>query len=416
MGEILIVEDEVVLARTIVSFLERRGFSASYAVDAASGKVLFERNKPRLVILDYKLERDDGLQLLEWMRQRNPEAQVAMMTGHGEVDIAVRAMKAGARDFLVKPAPLEAIAAMARDLMLDEMTGQDTRTGADRIAGRSSVATELRTEIRKLAATASSRPPPAVLVSGPAGAGKGLVGRALHETARGPDAPFAELDCRLGGHDQPALLAEALDKAGDGTLLLRHVDELQDEAQARLLRHMADTEAAEGQTWIIATTTRNLAQLHREGRFREDLLYRVQVGWIEVLPLCERPADILPIAESIARRAALRYNLPRPRFAPEARARLIEHGWPGNVREMGNCIERAMLNATANLIEAGDIRLIGLGGAPDTAVPNLRRMEEQALETALEAAGGNVSRAARLLGISRDTLRYRMEKFGLSRQ
>ena len=125
MSDILIVEDEAVLARSILSFLERRGFSASYAVDAASARAVFERDTPRLVILDYKLNEDDGLCLLEWFRSRAPRTQVVMMTGHGDIDVAVRAMKAGARDFLVKPTPLASIASIAR---CERTAGHDPQT------------------------------------------------------------------------------------------------------------------------------------------------------------------------------------------------------------------------------------------------------------------------------------------------
>ena len=171
MADILIAEDEVVLARSIVNFLERRGFSASYAVDAASTRAIFERDRPRLVILDYKLNQDDGLSLLKWIREKDPHAQVVMMTGHGDVDVAVRAMKAGARDFLVKPTPMASIASLAQDLMLDDLQGGLDRKKADRIVGRSSAANELRGAIRKLGAVKSDSERPGVLIMGAEGSG-----------------------------------------------------------------------------------------------------------------------------------------------------------------------------------------------------------------------------------------------------
>lgn len=416
MAQVLIVEDETVLARSIVSFLERRGFSAAYAVDAASGKVMFDRETPRLVILDYKLQHENGLDLLAWMRARNPDVNVVMMTGHGDVEIAVKAMKAGARDFLVKPAPLDMIVSLARDLMLDEASAGAAKFGADRLAGRSSVATELRRAIRKLASVAATPPFPPVMISGPAGVGKSLVGLALHETARETDATMVEMDFNLAGADQVGDLEGVLAAPDGATILLKHIDAMNAEAQARLLAHLIAAESGGPAHWILTTTTRNLAQQQRAGLFSEDLLYRIQLGWIEVNPLRDRPADILPISENIAHRISRRYQLRRLRFTPEARAKLLEHDWPGNVRELANCIERAALNSIDSVIEADGIRLIGASNAGETEIPNLQKIEEQALEKALEVTSGNVSRAAKLLGITRDTMRYRMEKFGLSRR
>lgn len=402
MSEVLIVEDEVVLARSIVNYLERRGFLASYAADAASAKAMFEREDPRLVILDYKLNEDDGLDLLKWINSANTRAQVVMMTGHGDIDVAVRAMKAGARDFLVKPTPLASIASIASELMLDEMHGGLDRSGADRIVGRSSAANALRATIRKLGKPSETRP--GVLVMGAEGTGKTLVAVALHETAA-PDAQLERVDCAVGS---AADLDDAFDRARGGTLLVRHVSELSLSGQARLLQLLIQTDNPPA---VIATSEVHLSP---GPDFLPELLYRIQVGWIDVPRLSERAADVLPIADFFARRAARDRGEARPRFTSAARARLLEHDWPGNVAELENCIERAMLVQTNGQIDAGHIRAIGEGHTDD--VPTLREMEFGAITKALSRTGGNVSRAAELLGVSRDTLRYRMEKFELSRR
>lgn len=402
MSDILIVEDEVVLARSIVSFLERRGFAASYAVDAASARAMFERDTPRLVILDYKLNEDDGLCLLDWFRTAAPRTQVVMMTGHGDIDVAVRAMKAGARDFLVKPTPLASIASIASELMLDEMQGGLDRKGADRIIGRSSAANGLRATIRKLGRPGDARP--GVLVMGQNGTGKTLAAQALHETAAA-DAPFVLFDCALG---DDASLIDRFEAARGGTLLLRHVSEMTADMQGRvlqLLQHDRDAPC------LIATTEKHLTP---SSGFRAELLYRIQVGWIDMPPLSERAADVLPIADYFARRIARDRGEARPRFTSAARARLLEYDWPGNISELGNCIERAMLVQTDGQIDAPDIRAVG--EVETGAMPTLQEMELGAITKALNRTNGNVSRAADLLGVSRDTLRYRMEKFELSRR
>ena len=402
MSDILVIEDEVVLARSIVSFLERRGFSARYAVDAASAMRQFEQGAPRLAILDYKLNEDDGIDLLRWIGQVHASTQVVMMTGHGDIDVAVRAMKAGARDFLVKPTPMAAIAAIAGELMLDEMQGGLDRTGVDRIIGRSSAANGLRATLRKLGKAGDQRP--GVLIMGPAGSGKSLAARALHETAA-PDTALVTLDCTLCDRSD---LEARYDEAQGGTLLLRHVSDLSQDAQARLL-HLLQQDTTPPA--LIATSVHHL--LPGKG-FLPELLYRIQVGWIDVPPLSDRAADVLPIAEYFARLKAREAGAARPRFTAAARAKLLEHDWPGNVAELRNCIERAILLQTDGRIDAGDIRAISANETRD--IPTLLELEKGAIAQALARTGGNVSRSAELLGITRDTLRYRMEKLALSRK
>lgn len=402
MSDILVIEDEIVLARSIVSFLERRGFSARFAVDAASAKAQFDQAAPRLAILDYKLNEDDGIDLLRWIGQLQTNTKVVMMTGHGDIDVAVRAMKAGARDFLVKPTPMASIAAIASELMLDEMQGGLDRTGVDRIIGRSSAANTLRTTIRKLARPQSPRP--GVLIMGPAGSGKSLAAEALHESAA-PNTPLVTFECSSAGL---AEIESAFRKAKGGSLLLRNISNLDEDAQTHLLHLLQADEASPA---IIATSTEHLLP----GRgFLPDLLYRIQVGWIDIPPLSDRAADVLPIAEYFARLKARNIGEARPRFTAAARAKLLEHDWPGHVAELRNCIERAMLVQSDGRIDAPDIRAISATETRD--IPTLLELEKGAISQALARTGGNVSRSAELLGITRDTLRYRMEKLELSRK
>lgn len=402
MSDILVIEDEVVLARSIVSFLERRGFSARFAVDAASAKAQFDQDAPRLALLDYKLNEDDGIDLLRWIGQLHGTTKVVMMTGHGDIDVAVRAMKSGARDFLVKPTPMAAIAAIASELMLDEIQGGLDRTGVDRIIGRSSAANGLRATIRKLARPQTPRP--GVLIMGPAGSGKSLAAQALHETAS-PDTTLATLDCALA---EEADMMASYQSARGGTLLLRNVSKLTPTAQASLLTLMHEDDNSPA---VIATSTEHVLP----GRgFLPDLLYRIQVGWIDIPPLSERAADVLPIAEYFARRKAREIGEARPRFTAAARAKLLEHDWPGHVAELRNCIDRAMLVQSGGCIDAKDIRAISATETRD--IPTLLELEKGAISRALARTGGNVSRSAELLGITRDTLRYRMEKLELSRK
>ncbi len=406
MSDILVVDDEVVLARSIVSFMERRGFSADYAVDPRSAMAATARDKPRMVILDVRLGRDSGLDLLDWFQTTAPETQIVVMTGHGDIGIAVDAMKRGARDFLTKPASLATFASIAANLMLHDATRPVDARGIERILGRSSAATDLRTVLRKLIPLAdSAMAKPGILISGPRGAGKALAARAIFESARIPRGMLVEANCSLGG----AQLELALTYKS-GAILLRNIDALSDVDQARLVHVLAQEDAP----WVLATTSVNLVALERRGAFRSDLLYRIQVGWVDLPPLSERTSDILPMAESFARQAAYRLCRDRPKLTGEARVKLLEHDWPGNVAELENCMERAVLTAAMGVIGPDDIQI--LLAEPKAAFSNLFEMERTALDKALSVAGGNISRAAVLLGISRDTMRYRIEKYGLSRQ
>lgn len=410
MSDILIVEDEVVLAKSIVAFLERRGFPARFAVDAASARSMFERQVPRLVILDYKLNEDDGLDVLRWMRKADEGVQVVMMTGHGDVAVAVQAMKAGARDFLTKPIPLASIASIASELMLEDMAPGLDPVGTDRIVGRSSAANSLRKQIARLAEAApAGQPRPGVLIVGPRGSGKQLIATALHESTAAP-GPLVRLDCLRLEQSAAPQLAEAVRAAVGGTLLLRQVGALDRVGQESLMRLI---DRAEGPPSIIATSDTPLGG----DDFLPDLLFRLQVGWIDVPALAERTGDILPIAEIIARRLARVAGQARPRFTASARARLLEHDWPGNVAELVNCIQRAMLMYEDDTIDAAHIRPASVPSqSDDDPMPTLVELELGAIRKALSRTGGNVSRAAAMLGISRDTLRYRMEKFDMQRE
>ena len=430
MTQLLVIDDDEVLARSIVSFLERRGFPCHRAFDARTGLMLFEQEQPALTIVDYKLGRDHGLDILRRIRERNPEAQVVIMTGHGDIAVAVEAMKCGARDFLTKPAPLATIATMAQELVGDPAGMTEKPKGAHRILGRSASAIEVRQSIKKLALASGVPKPPGVLISGERGLTKPKAATALHEQSPRRKAAFVAVDCaapwpdnddtmhasgHASGHEF-GMWSSLLRKARGGTLLLKEVSGLDGDAQAALLGALQAGLADD--VWIIATSSMPLDPLSRSGRFSADLLYRIQVGWIDVPPLRERSEDILPIAEILARRIAYKHRQPRPRFSPKARAKLLSHPWPGNIRELQNCIRRAVLRSQDARIDAADIHFLTEPSARPRPVPNLdlEQMERSAVQTALTHTRGNVSRAAGLLGVTRDTLRYRMSKFGLLRK
>ncbi|TQV83329.1 sigma-54-dependent transcriptional regulator [Denitrobaculum tricleocarpae] len=422
MTQLLVIDDDEVLGRSIASYLERRGFSCHRAIDARSGLILFQREQPALTIVDYKLGRECGLDVLCQIRQENPEAQVVIMTGHGDIAVAVAAMKIGARDFLTKPAPLSSIAMMASELVGNPFSTTEQATGAGRILGRSSEAIALRQSIKKLAAASNVEKPPHVLISGEPGLAKAKIAAALREEGPRRHAAFVVTDCvsLLSGDEEDAcahgLWRSLLERAEGGTLLLKNISVLDGAAQAGLLNALESGLA--DNVWILATTNEARTPLANSSAFNRDLQYRIQIGWIDVPALRERSDDIMPLAAVLARGVARKHGFHKPRFTPKARAKLVTHDWPGNTMELQNCIRRAVLSAGDRRIDSGDIHYLAEGPASRQTAPDLdlKRIERSALKSALQHTGGNVSKAADLLGITRDTLRYRISKFDLSRE
>ena len=450
MTKVLIIDDEEVLARTICSYLRKRDIEAVYALSAREALVRFSSFAPDITFLDYRIGNDDGIELLERMREISADAQVVMMTGHGDVGLAVQAMKRGASDFLTKPVPLSTVAALAGAFTPGATRDQprprhDTSSGgAGGMLGRSAAIDEARKCIGRIigAASAASGEPPPVLITGESGTGKELAARALH--AGGPRAkkPFVAVNCaslpaelvesELFGHERGAFTDAKASKPGlfeaanGGVLFLDEVGDMPLDAQAKLLRvletrsfrRVGALKEQPVDVWVIAATNRNLAQRVAEGRFRSDLMFRLQVLWVDLPSLRERSSDVLMLAEHFLAESARRYGRMVPRLSTEARARLVGHGWPGNVRELRNVMERALLVSDDGVVDAHGIMLpdsTGPAVCTEGAAMTLQDIEVSTLKGALTRSDGNVSRAAGLLGISRDTLRYRMQKFGLGR-
>jgi DNA-binding NtrC family response regulator len=438
---VLVVEDEASLARNIVRFLAREGFEAQAAETGAAALRLIEETQPDFLLTDLRLPDASGIDILRRFRERWPDAPAAVMTAHGDVASAIEALKLGATDYLVKPVVLREVERLIRRVLEAE------RLAA--LLGASPAMARLRDEIARLIANerrlAAAGPP--VLVTGETGSGKELVARAIHFEGDRRDRPFVELNCaalpgqliesELFGHERGAFtdarerrigLVEA---AEGGTLFLDEVGEIAPEVQVKLLKFLEDrrvrrvggTRDREVDVRIVAATNQSLEELVAGGRFRSDLYFRLRIVHLEIPPLRARGEDVLPLAERFLAEAAARYRRPGLAFGPAARRAMLAHAWPGNVRELRNAIEQAVAVAPADLIEPADLRLSGLaaggqdggpnaGLLPDGGV-NLEALERSLIEQALARANGNITAAARLLGLSRDTMRYRIEKFGL---
>ncbi len=457
---VLIVDDEERLARNMASYLERDGHDVRTAGGAEEGFALAPGFRPDLVLLDLRLPGMGGLEALGRFRELEPDARVVIMTAHGNVQTAVEALKAGAYDYLTKPLVL-------RDLkrLVDKVAGEDRiagtlsyyrhrearGSGLDRIVGASPGLVRLREEVARLARAerqmAAGVPPPPVLVAGETGTGKELVARAVHFEGPRAEAPFVEINCaalpaplvedELFGHERGAFTDAKARKTGlveaaeGGTLFLDEIGDMDLSLQAKVLRLLEDRRVRRlgavrdraVDVRIVAATNQRLEELVRAGRFRADLYFRLRIVALAVPPLRERGEDVRTLARHFLAQAGARYRRPDLRLTPAAERALLAHAWPGNVRELRNVMEHAALLSPGAEVGPGHLALSPLGGVagPDPAggfrLPehglDLEALERSLTEQALARTGWNVTAAARLLGLGRDALRYRVEKLGL---
>ena len=457
MGKaVLIIEDEATLAKNMRIFLERDGYELRVTESAEDGLSQLDVFRPDAVVLDFNLPGIDGIEALERLRSIDPEVKVIMVTGHGSVELAVEAMKRGAYDFLTKPVPLGKLKVLLeksfgearRDSALEYYQRRESEaTEMDNLLGESKPMKALKETLRQVLEAESNlrdADAPAVLVLGETGTGKELVARALHFNGPRRDKPFVELNCasippqllesELFGHERGAF-TDAKDRklglvetADGGTLFLDEIGDMDPGLQSKLLklleektvRRVGSLRDQRVNVRIVAATHRPLEALVRENKFRADLFYRLRVVQLELPPLRERGTDILRLAEHFVREHAGRYGKRAPALSPAAQNALNRHSWPGNVRELRNVLEQAVLLSQDGRVDANQLTLSSnaadvAGASPGAQAPaTLADMERQMLSRALERTGWNVSRAARELGLSRDTLRYRIEKLGLA--
>jgi len=461
---VLLIEDEEILAKNIKRYLDRRGYDTVTAATAAEGLKLFEKTEPDLVLLDLNLPDLHGLKVLEEIRRRDSRVKVVCVTGHGSVQIAVDAMKGGAFDYLSKPIILTELARL-----IDRALGQERLEGAlsyyqareaegsglDKLIGNSPEMVRLRERIRGILdveANLVEGEPPAVLIRGETGTGKELVARAFHFAGARQEGPFIEFNCaalpmqllesELFGYERGAFTDAKERKIGlvesahGGTLFLDEIGDIEPAVQLKLLKLLEDrTVRRVGglrdrpvDVRFVSATNRPLEELVGEGKFRSDLYYRLRVVTVDVPPLRARSGDAELLAKHFLALHARRYGRPNARFTERALERIRSYSWPGNVRELRNAIEQAVLTTTGEIDEMHlGIRDIPEPFAAPAAAPagrdgggampqagKLDETERSLIAQALNEARGNVTQAARLLGISRDTLRYRIEKHGLA--
>ncbi|HXZ96031.1 MAG TPA: sigma-54 dependent transcriptional regulator [Burkholderiales bacterium] len=451
---VLIIEDEGLFGRAVKKRLEKAGHECFMAATLAEGRELARNAAPELVLLDLRLPDGNGLDLLTELRAAGESRQppVIVLTAYGEISDAVHAMKLGAADYLKKPVDLdELLLAVDKVLQttrlrhqLDYSRERDSHVvEGTQLLGDSPAMQRVREQILRLAELAGegAEPPPTVLILGETGSGKDVAARRLHLLSPRKARPFVQVDCaslprdlieaELFGHEKGAFTsahgarAGLIEAAEDGTLFLDEIGELPLDLQAKLLnvierrktRRIGSVIERPFAARIIAGTNRQLPEMIAQGLFRADLYYRLNVVTLNMPPLRERVEDIIPLARHFAVQISRRYGLPDPSFSDNALNALRAYSWPGNVRELKHLVERAVLLSRGGAIHVGDLGLSQTQSAPQGEQPlqglTLEAAERLLIERALLDTGGNVSEAARRLGVSRMTLRYRMEKHAL---
>jgi two-component system, NtrC family, response regulator AtoC len=437
MTRILIIDDDDAIRRTLELHLAERGYTTASAESLASGRRLWNEFDPQIVILDLKLPDGEGITLLEEQVSAGTTALIILVTGHSDLDYAIQAMKAGAFNYVHKPVDIHEL-----DMVIDraEAEGRLRERGEvsesrdpdfrpDRIAGHSGTVIELHKQIGVVARSRVN-----VLITGETGTGKELVARAIHRSSAA-EQPFVAVNCSaivptllesdLFGHERGAFSGAHQRKIGkfevakSGTLFLDEIGDLTLELQAKLLRAVQERtfERVGGTTSIpfdarlIAATNRDLGALVKSGGFREDLYFRLQVAEVRVPTLRERKRDIPELVHHILQKAARDLHRPVSGVTDAVLAKLARYDWPGNVRELENVLIRALLRASGPVI--GEVVLEDREDDMPTAAKSLTDVERQHIQRVLADVGGNLGKACDVLGITRPTLRKKMEEYGL---
>ncbi len=454
-SRILLVEDEEALRSVLAFQLERAGYGCESCATIAEARRLLAAATFDLVLLDIRLPDGSGLDLVQEAREQG-EAAVVIMTSFPEVSDAVQAVKRGADDYLPKPESREEMVAVIERALarataarrLDYARARaDHAQRPEEFLGSSAAAVRIRREIQRIGRVlaAARGHPPTVLLLGETGVGKDLVARLIHAAAGDPASPMVQVECaalpaslieaELFGHEKGAFTEARQDRIGlieaaeDGTVFLNEIGEIPLDLQVKLLsvldrrlvRRLGSNRERPIRARFIAATNRDLRRMVQEGSFREDLYFRLEVLSLELPPLRERREDVALLVEHFARTTAQRHGLEPPEFTAAALAAMEAYSWPGNTRELHHVVERAVLLQPGGRVQVEDLGLRGAGGPGRPGSPaspgggTLDEILRRALEEALGEAEGNISEAARRLGIGRGRLRSLLRRYGPGR-
>ncbi len=447
---VLVVDDEKLIRFTLRESLAREGYVVHEAADVAEAIREFERHSIDCAILDHRLPDGDGLDLLRTFKEQAPDVPVILMTAYSTIQKAVEAMRLGAFTYVNKPFESDEMVLSVRTALETTRLRREVQTlrrlhqaeGLTDVIGESVAMREIVELVRKLASSQANT----VLLLGESGTGKGLVARALHNASARRDRPFLTITCtaipetllesELFGHERGAFTDAKAAKPGlfevadGGTVFLDEIGDMPFGLQSKLLQVLEDrtfkrlggVRDITVDVRVVAATNTDLEAAVREGRFRTDLFYRLNTFPITLPPLRERSADIPVLLRFFIDKFNREFNKQATGADDDAMAALMRHPWPGNVRELRNAVERAMILGPGPELTKSDFAFsLEAGGDPDRGSGRLldlpadgldvEELERDLVRQALEKTGGNQSRAAQLLGMTRDQIRYRIEKY-----
>ncbi len=441
-GRIVLIDDEPKLLQALKKALEIDGCEVADFSDPQRGYDHICSHEADLVISDIRMQGMSGIELLGKIRKIKPDLPCILMTAYSSVETAVTAIKLGARDYLLKPFELADFKQAVRQALSIKTATTRTSVPARSLIGTSEAMQKVHKLIANISDTSST-----VLISGESGTGKEMVARAIHAHSTRSDKPFVAVNCstipeqlfesEMFGHKKGSFTNAYSDKHGlfkeaeGGTLFLDEIGDLPVSNQAKLLRVLQDgsfkpvgaNQQLQADVRIISASNKILSREVQNGNFREDLLYRINVVEIELPPLRARRSDIRELAEFFINLYSMRHSRSITGFDQSFLQTLMDYDWPGNVRQLENCIERAVIMKRSGQLSAADLNL---PSDRDSSPQNLEqglpldqtmeKIEENLILQALEAAGWNYSRAAATLGVTRQNLHYKLKKYGIRKE
>jgi two-component system response regulator HydG len=444
---VLVVDDEASARSGLEKLLRQAGYRVNTAKDGNEALALAAEEPPEVVVTDLKMPEMDGMTLLAKLRESDRDLPVIVATAFGDVSSAVAAMRAGASDYLTKPIDFDALLMAierARERRALRVEAENLRRqlrerdaeGLQGLIGASPAMQKVYRVARQVAASRAT-----VLITGESGTGKGELARAIHALSPRAKLPFVSLHCaavpesllesEMFGHEKGSFTGAdkrrvgRFEQAAGGTLFLDEIGEISPLVQTKLLRVLQErslervggNETISVDVRVIAATNRDLSAEVREGRFREDLYYRLNVVHLDMPALRLRGSDVLVLANAFLRRFAEDNKKPVEDFSEDARTKILAHRWPGNVRELENAVERAVVLCEGSRIEADDLPFEAaqpMRGPMRVPGATMAEIERWAILATLEATGGSTAKAAELLDISVRTIQYRLHEYGLA--